>query len=33
MLVRERDASEEAPLSGVHKPVISMMAPAVADDH
>ena len=33
MLVRERDASEEAPLGGVHKPVIGMVAPAMADDH
>ena len=33
VLVRERDASEEAPLSGVHKTVIGMVAPAMADDH
>ena len=33
MLVRERDASEEAPLGGVHEPVIGMVAPAMADDH
>ena len=33
MLVRERDASEEAPLGGVRIPVIGMVAPAMADDH
>ena len=32
MLVRERDASEEASLSGVHVPVVGMVAPAMADD-
>ena len=33
MLVRERDASEEAPLSRVHKPVVGMVASAMADYH
>ena len=33
MLVQERDASEEASLSGVHVSVIGMVAPAVADYH
>ena len=33
MLVRECDACEEAPLSGVCVPVIGVMAPAMTDDY
>ena len=33
MLVRECDACEEAPLSGVCVPVVGMMAPAMTDDY
>ena len=33
MLVRECDASEEAPLGGVRVPVVGVMAPAVANDY
>ena len=32
MLVRERDAGEEAPLGGVYVPVVGVMAPAMTDD-
>ena len=32
MLVRERDASEEAPLGGVRVPVVGVIAPAMTDD-
>jgi len=32
MLVRERNASEKAPMGGVRIPVVGVVAPAMADD-
>ena len=32
MAVRKGDAREESSLSGVHVPVVGMVAPSVADD-